>query len=82
MNQNQSNKKPIQKAKGGGNVIQVGGDYTNTSNVKFLIPFFLIGVVALGGIAWTLGVGRITNPINTQSGQEQPTPNTSPIKKP
>ena len=54
------NQSPSQKANNkGGNVTQVGRDYTNTTSVNFFMSFFIIGVLALGGLAWAINMGLI-----------------------
>ncbi len=62
-------KEPVQTAKAGKNLTQVGRDYTSTMNFNF--TFFLIGILALGGIAWGLYVGVIEKP---QVNPTQPQP--------
>lgn len=52
-----------------GNITQVGRDYKNTSNI--FIPVFLIGILALGGLAWALTVGVNNHGQNPQSGQQK-----------
>ena len=65
MNEQTSNHSPSQKASNQrGNVTQVGRDYTNTTNLSFVASFFIIGVLALGGLAWALNVGLNQNPSN------------------
>ena len=57
MNPNPSNEKPTQFASGGRDVNQIGGNSSNTTNFNFV--FFLIGILALGGLAWGLNVGSV-----------------------
>jgi hypothetical protein len=67
----------VQKAKNvGGNAIQVGGNYTQTStvNLNLYISIFLISILALGGLAWSLKVGPIQN---DNSNTTSPTPELS-----
>lgn len=52
------NYNPSQKANNkGGNLNQVGRDYINTKNMSFVTSFFIIGVLALGGLAWSILIG-------------------------
>lgn len=64
-----------QEAQAGGNVQQVLGNYTNTTNISLWISFLLIGVLALGGLAWALNIAKIFegsgNP--QQTSQHSPT---------
>jgi len=86
MSQQTSNdeKRPNQEAKNvGGNVFQVGGDYTSQRTVNLLIPVFLISITLLGGLMyWGIsmlnqgGVGNQANPID----KVQPSTSPSPAK--
>lgn len=67
--------KQSQKVEAGRNATVVGRDYTRTTNISFWISFFLIGVLALGGLAWALnfiqgGANQGGNP--TQAPQSSP----------
>jgi hypothetical protein len=66
-------KEPTQVATAGKNSIQVGRDYTSTMNFNFTI--FLIGILAMGGIAWGLYVGVVEKPSVNQT-----QPPASPVK--
>jgi hypothetical protein len=78
MTGNSPDEKQSQKAKAGRDSIQVGRDYSNTTNISLWISFFVIAVFALGGLAWALNIGLIRNPQNIQQSQPNSTPNTSP----
>jgi hypothetical protein len=67
-----------QSQKAGRDGIQVGRDYTSTTNVSIWISFFVISILALGGLAWALNAGLINNPQNTQESQPNPSLTTSP----
>lgn len=69
--------KQSQKAKAGRDATIVGRDYTRTTNISFWISFFLIGVVALGGLAWALNFGLIRDSGNPQA----PQPNVTSTEK-
>ncbi|MGK7893423.1 MAG: hypothetical protein AB4372_07315 [Xenococcus sp. (in: cyanobacteria)] len=57
------NQSPSQKASNQeGNLTQVGRDYTNTTNTNF----FIIGVLAMGGLALAFYFGWIESPNNNQ----------------
>lgn len=43
-------------ATAGKNVTQVGGNMTTTTTTNYNFVFFLIGLLALGGVAWGLNV--------------------------
>lgn len=43
-------------ATGGKNVTQVGGNMTATTTTHYNFVFFVIGLLALGGLAWGLNV--------------------------
>ena len=80
------NQSPSQKASNqGGNVTQVGRDYTNTTSTNFFMSFFIIGVLALGGLAWAINVGLFGDSKNNKESdklsllQNQKTPNKSII---
>ena len=78
MNEQISNHSPYQKANNqGGNLTQAGRDYinTNTTNMNFLISFFIIGVLAMGGLAWAIYAGLNQNSSNTQSELQKASPN-------
>lgn len=63
----QSKNKVSQKAASGGRIQQIGGNYTNTTNISFWISFLLMGVLALGGLAWALNIaGWMGNSGNPQ----------------
>ena len=67
MNKQTSNQTPSFNANNqGGNITQAGRDYTSTTNMNFLISFFIIGVLALGGLTWAINFGLK----NIQSQQE------------
>ena len=69
MNEQKFNHSPSQKASNQrGNVTQVGRDYTNTTSVNFLISFFIIGILALGGLAGAIliGLNPSSNPTSKQ----------------
>lgn len=69
-----------QTAKSGRNTTQVGRDYTSTTNFNFV--FLIIGVLALGGLAWGLYIGPTynpgVNPIPTSPSQTSPSPKAKP----
>ncbi|MHC5762684.1 hypothetical protein [Nostoc sp.] len=65
-----------QKASNSRNVTLVGGNYSNTVNINILL--LLIGVIALGGLAWALVIGLNEGGQSPQSGQEKQILNTSP----
>ena len=67
-----------QSQEAGRDGIQVGRDYTNTTNVSLWISFFVVVIFALGGLAWAFNVGLIKNPQNTQQSQPSPSSITSP----
>jgi hypothetical protein len=69
--------KRSQKAKVGRDATIVGRDYTHTTNISLWVSFFLIGVVALGGLAWAFNVGLIRNSGNPQV----PQPNVTSTEK-
>lgn len=70
MNQNQPEHKRIsQKAKNSENVTQVAGNYTKTINIWL----FIIGIFALGGLAWAFVVGLNEGGQNPKTEQEKPT---------
>lgn len=73
MSTDPSNQRPNQSATGGRDVNQVGGNFSNTTNFNFV--FFLVGILALGGLAWGLYVGKIDAPNFTQ---QQAAPQSSP----
>ncbi|MBW4420956.1 MAG: hypothetical protein KME13_17250 [Myxacorys californica WJT36-NPBG1] len=52
----------------------VGRDYIRSTTVTFWFSFFIIGVLALGGLAWAFNAGLITNLGNSQSPQMSPKP--------
>lgn len=64
----QTETKVSQEAKAGGRVQQIAGNYTNTTNISFL----LVGVLALGGLAWALNIGKITGENSQQTSQPSP----------
>lgn len=51
----------------------VGRDKVISTNISFWIPFFLIGILALGGL-WAVNAGWLTRSGNPQQGAPQPTP--------
>ncbi len=54
------NERPNQKLTAGRDATQVGGNYQQTTNFNFV--FLIIGVLALGGLAWGLYIaGSIPN---------------------
>jgi hypothetical protein len=57
------------RAKAGRNANLTGRDNINNTNIY--IPLFIIGIVALGGLAWALTVGLNNHGQNPQSGQPQ-----------
>jgi hypothetical protein len=59
----------IQKATAGKNITMVGRDYKKTTNFNFV--FFVVGLTALGGLAWGIYTGVISSPANNQQ-QAQP----------
>lgn len=64
-----------QTADAGRNIVQVGGDYTQQTTFNFM--FFLIGILALGGLAWGLYVaGFMQSPGGVE--QHQPPIESSP----
>lgn len=80
---NQSPNEPThQTAKSGRNTTQVGRDYTNTKTTNFNFVFLIVGVLALGGLAWGLYIGQTNNPevnpIPTHSSQTSPSPTAKP----
>ncbi|GAB4136464.1 MAG: hypothetical protein Fur0046_10000 [Cyanobacteria bacterium J069] len=66
-------------ANGGGNVNQAGGNVTTTTTTNYNFVFFIIGLVALGGLAWALNLGNIQG---GNSGQTTAPPVTSPTASP
>lgn len=65
-----------QKVSSSKNVTQVGGSSSNT--VNFTIWLTLIGILALGGLAWGLVFGSNQDGLNPQSGQERSVPENNP----
>lgn len=66
--------KVSQTAKAGGSVNQTGGNYTNTTNISLWISFLLIGVLALGGLAWALNIAKIFEGSGNPQQTSQPNP--------
>jgi hypothetical protein len=63
-----------QEAKAGRDATIVGGNYIRTTNISLWVSFFVVGVVALGGLAWALNfAGSIRG-----SGNPQQAPQSSP----
>ncbi|MBF2025304.1 MAG: hypothetical protein IGS48_00860 [Oscillatoriales cyanobacterium C42_A2020_001] len=65
--------KRSQKAKAGRDVKMWGRDQITSTNISLWIPFFLIGILALGGL-WAVNAGWLTRSGNPQQGAPQPTP--------
>lgn len=61
-----------QSVHAGKNATVVGRDFSSTTNFNFTI--WVVGVLALGGLAWAIYTGRISNPINTTPVQPQSSP--------
>lgn len=81
MNSNSSNETSKPSLQAGRDAIQVGRDYTNTNTNNYFFTFFLIGILAFGGLTWGLYSGMIKNPvINSETSQSQasPTPTQNP----
>ena len=73
MKEQTSNQSLSQKASNqGGNLTQAGRDYKNTTSVNLFMSFFIIGVLALGGLAWALNVGLIGGSENNQESNNLP----------
>jgi preprotein translocase subunit SecF len=79
------NNKRLQKGEAGRDLVQVGENYTNTTThtsnttLNLWVSFFLIGVLALGGLAWALNVGLIKGSGNPQQTDQ---PSSTPAAKP
>lgn len=63
--------KPRQHAQAGRNVAQAGNDLNMTTTTNFNFVFFLVGIVALGGIAFGLYATGYTDRIDGTVNQEQ-----------
>jgi hypothetical protein len=80
MDNHSSDEQSKQVAQAGRDATQVGRDFVNTKTTNFNFVFFVIGILALGGLAWGLHVaGVIQGPSTSQS---QPQTSTAPTKKP
>jgi hypothetical protein len=75
----QPDNKQSQKVKAGRDGAIVGRDSIHTTNINLWVSFFLIGVVALGGLAWAINVGLIGKSGNPN---QAPQPSATSIEKP
>jgi hypothetical protein len=66
---NEQPRSTTQEGTAGKNVTIVGRDYKKTTNFNFV--FFVVGLTALGGLAWGIYTGVISSPANNQQ-QAQP----------
>lgn len=55
---------PTQSIQAGGNATQVGGNWiqTQTKTTNFNFVFWIVGIVALGGLAWGVYMGKVNQP--------------------
>lgn len=74
----QPSNKRLQIVNAGRDGTNIGGNSTQTTNISLWVSFFVIGVMALGGLAWAFNVGLIRNSGNPQA----PQPNVAPTEKP
>jgi hypothetical protein len=74
MNSNSSNESSKQSVHAGRDAIQVGRDYTSTKTNNYFFTFFIIWILAFGGLAWGLYTGVIQNPTLTNPSQPQTSP--------
>ncbi len=52
MSNHSPNKPSTQSVRAGRDAIQVGGNFTRTQTTNFNFVFFLVGILALGGLSW------------------------------